>query len=140
MEAAALESTASLDRVFLNLENVRGLADATAFRVYIDLPAGADPAAHPERLAGSIALFGVSSASALEGAPEKAHGLQSPRQTTHGGSGLNYSLEITRIVDALHLENRLDIDKLNVRIVPVRPVPAEDRVSIGRISIHRQGR
>jgi tyrosinase len=140
MEAAALESTGSLDRVFLNLENVRGLADTTAFRVYIDLPDGADPAEHPERLAGSIALFGVSSASPREDAPEKARGLQAPRQSVHGGSGLSYSLEITRIVDALHLENKLDVNKLNVRIVPVRSVPEEDKVSIGRISIHRQGR
>jgi tyrosinase len=122
---AAVE-TAAPDRVFLNLENVRGQSDATAFSVYVDVPAGANPSDHPERLAGSIALFGVSKAS--------------DPNDEHAGEGLNYVLEISRIVDALHLDDKLDADQLQVAIVPVRPVPDEADVSIGRISIYRQGR
>jgi len=118
--------TSAPDRVFLNLENVRGLVDSTAFRVYVDLPAGANPADHPERLAGSVALFGVRKASLADG--------------EHAGQGLTFVLEITNIVDALHLNNALDIDALDVRIVPVKPVPEEAQVSIGRVSIFRQGR
>ena len=114
------------DRVFLNLENVRGFSDATAFRVYVDLPEGARPADHPERLAGGVALFGVRKASLAD--------------EEHAGQGLNFVLEITKIVDALHLNKALDVDALNVRIVPVRPVPEEAQVSIGRVSIFRQGR
>ena len=49
-------------------------------------------------------------------------------------------LEITNIVDSLHLSNALDVDSLNVRIVPVKPVSEEAQVTIGRISIFRQGR
>ncbi|UVO52954.1 tyrosinase family protein [Sphingomonas sp. SUN039] len=124
-ESAALSDGASLDRVFLNLENVRGAADATAFSVYVDLPEGTDPALHPERLAGSIALFGVRKASLAD--------------DEHGGAGLNYSLEITQIVDALHLEDKLDVDTLGIRFVPTNPVSKSAKISIGRISIYRQG-
>ena len=118
-------STAAPDRVFLNLENVRGLADSTAFQVYINLPAGANPADHPERLAGSVGLFGVRKASLADGA--------------HAGQGLTFVLEITKIVDALHLNNALDVNSLDVRILPVNPVPEDAKVTIGRISIFRQG-
>lgn len=100
------------DRVFLNLENVRGLNDATTFNVYVN-----------ERLAGNISLFGV-------------------RRTTigHGGQGQTFVLEITNIVDELHLQSGFDLDKLEIRIEPLAPVPEEAQVSIGRVSIFRQGR
>ena len=114
------------DRVFLNLENVRGLVDSTAFRVYVGLPPGANPADHPERLAGSIALFGVRKATVAD--------------EEHAGKGLTFVLEITNIVDALHLNNAFDVGSLDVQIVPVRPVPQEAQISIGRVSIFRQGR
>ena len=130
-EAAQPASARSLsnvapDRVFLNLENVRGLADSTVFQVYVGLPDGANPADHPERLASSVALFGVRKASLADG--------------EHAGQGLTIALEITNIIDTLHLTNALDVDALDVRIVPVRPVPEEAQVSIGRVSIFRQGR
>ena len=122
--AAAAEDTAP-DRIFLNLENVRGLVDSTAFRVYVGLPEQATPADHPERLAGSIALFGVRKASLPEG--------------EHAGHGLTFVLDITHIIDALHLNHAFDVDTLDVRIVPVKPVPENAQVSIGRVSIFRQG-
>jgi tyrosinase len=123
---AVTAETAAPDRVFLNLENVRGLSDSTAFRVYIDVPEGASPADHPERLAGSVALFGARKATLADG--------------EHAGQGLTFVLEITKIVDALHLKNALDVDALDVWIVPVRPVPEDSQVSIGRVRIFRQGR
>ena len=46
------------DRIFLNLENVRGSNDATSFSVYINVPDGDDPAKHPELKAGSVACSG----------------------------------------------------------------------------------
>ncbi|HEY3835842.1 MAG TPA: tyrosinase family protein [Bryobacteraceae bacterium] len=125
LRAAAHEASPAPDRVFLNLEHVRGLDDSTAFSVYVGLPAGANPAAHPELMAGSVALFGARKAS--------------QRDSEHAGQGLTFVLEITQIVDALHLKNALDVASLDVRIVPVRPVEEDDQVSIGRISIFRQG-
>ncbi|HEX8534329.1 MAG TPA: tyrosinase family protein [Allosphingosinicella sp.] len=113
------------DRVFLNLENVRGLSDAAAFSVYINLPEGERAEDHPELLAGSVALFGVSKATESDG--EQA------------GDGITYSFEITRIIDQLHLREGLDSDSLDVRIIPIKPVPESAEISIGRIGIYRQG-
>jgi tyrosinase len=122
---AAAPETLVPDRVFLNLENVRGISDATAFRVYVGLAEGANPSDHPELLAGNIALFGVRKASMVD--------------DEHAGKGLTFVLEITKIVDGLHLNNALDVDKLNVRIVPTRPVHEDAQITIGRISIFREG-
>jgi tyrosinase len=113
------------DRVFLNLENVRGESDAAAFDVFVGVPDDQDAADHPDRLAGSIAPFGLRKASAAD--------------DEHAGQGLTFVLEITDIVDRLHLENSFDVDRLPVRIVPVRPVADEVGLTIGRISIFRQG-
>jgi tyrosinase len=113
------------DRIFLNLENVRGLSDATAFKVYINVPEGDDPAQHPELLAGSIALFGVRKATLAD--------------AKHAGNGLTFVLEITHVIDTLHLAGALNAAQLHVRLVPLNPVPEAAQISIGRISIFRQG-
>ena len=123
--AAAGAPQTAPDRVFLNLENVRGLNDAVTFDVYINLPEGEDPAQHPELKAGTIGLFGVRRATVRDG--------------QHTGDGINYVLEITSIVDALHLSGALDANQLQVRLVPASPVPDSAQVSIGRISVYRQG-
>ena len=120
------ELEAMPDRVFLNLENVRGRRDATAFSVYVGLRDDEEPRNHPERLAGKVAPFGVSQASDPDG--------------EEGGQGLTFVLEITAIVDGLTLEGSFDVESLPVRLVPQRPVDEEDELSIGRISIFRQGR
>lgn len=125
LRAAAAASPTAPDRVFLNLENVRGLNDAAAFKVYIKLPESADPAQHPEHLAGSIALFGARKATLSNG--------------EHAGNGLTFVLEISHIIDALHLSGALDANQLQVRLVAVRPIPEAAKVSIGRISVFRQG-
>ncbi|HVT99547.1 MAG TPA: tyrosinase family protein [Acidobacteriaceae bacterium] len=125
LSAVARGAAATPDRVFLNLENVTGLADSTAFKVYVGVPPAADAAQHADKLAGSISLFGVTSASEPDGA--------------HGGQGLTFVLDITDIVDALHLQNALDVDKLDVRLVPLRPVHEKAQIRIGRISMFRQG-
>jgi tyrosinase len=126
--AAAEEGTpaAVSERVFLNLENVTGVLDATALDVYVNLPEGADPDDHPDRHAGTVGLFGVRQAT--------------DANREHGGAGLTFVLEITDIVQALHLENALDADALEVRIVPFDEVPEEAKIRIGRVSLFRQGR
>ena len=103
------------DRVFLNLENIRGLKDATSFQVFVN-----------GQLAGTVGLFGVRKATQAD--------------EEHGGEGLTHVLEITKLANDLHLKGQLDADKLDVRIVPVKPVPEESKISIGRISVFRQGR
>jgi tyrosinase len=125
LAAVATTAQPKPDRVFLNLENVRGLNDATAFKVYINVPEGEDPAKYPSHLAGSVALFGVRKATMAD--------------QQHAGNGVTFVLEITQVIDALHLAGKLDANQLGVRLVPTRPVPEAAQVSIGRISIYRQG-
>jgi tyrosinase len=113
------------DRVFLNLENVRGISDATTFEVYINVPDGANPANYPRNLAGNVSLFGVRKASKVD--------------DTHAGDGLTIVLEISDVIDRLHLSGALSAGQLHVKLVPRHPVPDEAQISIGRISIFRQG-
>lgn len=116
---------AAPDRVFLNLENVRGLSDAIALRVYVGMESGANPSDHPENLAGTVSLFGVSRASDPD--------------DSHAGSGLTLTVEITDVVDRLHLGNAFDVKDLSVHLVPITEVPEAAATEIGRISVYRQG-
>ncbi|HEY4379569.1 MAG TPA: tyrosinase family protein [Acidobacteriaceae bacterium] len=120
----AAESAAP-DRVYLELENVRGTFDASVLSVYINLPDNAKPADHPELFAGSIALFGLSRAS-----------LQDDQ---HAGDGLSFVLDISKVVDTLHLSKSLDVDSLSVKLVPNREIPDHAQITVGRISIYRKG-
>lgn len=115
---------AAPDRVFLNLENITGLDDATIFQVYVGLPEGAVPQENQTYLAGGVSLFGARQASDPAG--------------KHAGSGINATLEITEIVDKLHLEGNFDVGELSIQIVPFDDIPASAKVKIGRISLYRQ--
>jgi tyrosinase len=114
------------DRVYLNLENVRGTRDATALSVFINLPEGSNPADHQDLLAGTVGLFGLRRATVASG--------------QHVGGGLNFLLDISPIVDRLHLGSALTADALRVTIVPNRPAPDDSDVVVGRVSIYREGR
>jgi tyrosinase len=124
LAARSLESVP--DRVYLNLENVRGTHDATALSVFINLPEGSNPADHPDLLAGTVGLFGLRRATVASG--------------QHVGGGLNFLLDISPIVDQLHLGGALNTDALRVTIVPNRPMPDDSNVVVGRVSIYREGR
>jgi len=113
------------DRVFLNIENVRSKSDSAAYHVYVGLPPGALPGDHPEALAGSVALFGVRKSSLPD--------------SEHGGEGLTFVLDISHVVDAMHLNGTLDVDTIPVQFVPITNIPAGSEISVGRISMYRQG-
>ena len=123
---AAASAEPAPDRVYLNLENVRGTRDATALSVFINLPEGSNPADHPELLAGTVGLFGLRRATVASG--------------RHVGGGLNFLLDISPIVDRLHLGSGASLDALRVTIVPNRPVPESADVVVGRVSVYREGR
>jgi len=57
----------------------------------------------------------------------------------HAGDGLTFVLDITNLVDTLHLAGALNISQFHIRLVPRKPVPEAAQVSIGRISVFRQG-
>lgn len=113
------------DRVFIRLENVRGGLSGAVLGVYVNLPPGSDPGDHPELLAGSVGLFGLRRASAPGGRA--------------GGQGLTFTLEITKIIDALHLRGDLDRDAIDVTIVSANPIPTQAPITIERVSIYRKG-
>jgi tyrosinase len=123
-QAAPTAPRPAPDRIFLNLENVRGLNDAIAFNVYINVPEGDDPANHPELKAGSFALLGVRKATMTD--------------AQHAGNGLTFVIEITDVIDRLHLAGALNTNELHVRLVPRQPVSDEAQIRIGRISVFRQ--
>lgn len=117
--------TKNPDRVFLELENVRGQGDADVLNVYVNLPPGARPDNHPELLAGSAGLFGVSKASEPD--------------DEHGGEGLNFVMDITKIIDEMHLRNALETDSLDISVVPYQPIDESADITVGRVNIYRKG-
>jgi len=126
-DSLAMAAETSLpDRVYLNLENVRGTQDATALSIFINLPEGSDPSDHPEQLAGTVGLFGLRRASLADG--------------KHVGGGLAFLLDISPIIDRLHLDSALDSDNVRVTIVPNRPLSDQAPITVGRVSIYREGR
>lgn len=118
--------TSAPDRVYLNLENVRGTHDATALSVFVGLPQGANPDNYPDLLAGTVGLFGLRRASLADG--------------RHLGGGLSFLLDISRIVDLMHVGDALNSNTLRVTIVPNRPVPEDAEVTVGQVSVYREGR
>jgi tyrosinase len=124
--AASLNKASALavpDRVVLKLENIKGTGPISVLDVYVNMPAGDTPGDHPDLKAGSVGLFGLRQATRQDG--------------PHGGGGLSFRLDITDIVDRLHLADALTKGSLNVSVVPHRPMPADSDLTVGRISVHR---
>jgi len=122
--AAAPAQGARAERVFLNLENVRGYSDATVLQVYVRF-AGKDGAPSEERQVGSIGLFGITKATETDAG--------------HAGDGLSYVLNITQPYQEFAGSTKVDLAKVGVRLQAVAPVHQAADVSVGRISIVRQG-
>jgi tyrosinase len=102
------------DRVYLRLENVRGTIDAFKLNVSVN-----------QQNVGTAALFGLRRASLKDG--------------QHGGTGLTFVFDITDIIDNLFLANALDEDSLDVRIEPNHAFADIAQLTIGRVSVYRQG-
>ncbi|WP_081025985.1 tyrosinase family protein [Ralstonia solanacearum] len=113
------------DRVYLNLENIKSTTDAALYYVYVNLPEGANPEQSPEHFAGTVSMFGVSGASDKAGST--------------AGNGVGASFDITHIIDKLHAADALG-GELTVKLVSATGGDGDAEVSIGRISVYRQGR
>lgn len=101
------------DYVYLQMENVKGGMDANTLEVLVN-----------ERPAGYISLFGLRNASNKDG--------------RHGGQGLTFIFDITNIIDELYLEKSLDLDSLDVIILPEDEIPDGLEITVGRIGIYRE--
>jgi tyrosinase len=121
--ADATPASAVEQRLFLNLENVRGAAPSGVLNVFVSLPAqGTVPASAPE-LVDTITLFGLAKASAPAG--------------QHGGNGLTFALDITQLAKSLSVQSQSDLTQLQVRIEQpgggnLAPITVE------RVSVFRQ--
>ncbi|MXP23795.1 hypothetical protein GIY30_20875 [Gordonia sp. HNM0687] len=109
MARPATRGLESLDerRVLLRLEGITGMVCAPLYTVYLNIPAGTPAADFPERLAGTIATFGVAEASV----PSRAQ----------DGTGVTKVLDITAVRDRLLADGLWDPDTVTVRFEPVGP-------------------
>lgn len=104
------------DEVFLELEGIRGNADANIYSVTVN-----------QHFVGHVFLFGLRKASQKDG--------------EHGGGGLNIAFDITKIIDELHLSDKdvSELSSLDVAIQPTGPVHENEKCTIERVSIYRKG-
>jgi tyrosinase len=111
----------SPERVYLALENIRGTHDAVVLSVFLNLPEGALPGEHRERLAGSAALYGLRRASLARGGSS--------------GEGLSEILDLTGRIGELVAADALDPANIRVSIVPNHLLPQGVEITIGRVVI-----
>lgn len=108
-------------RLFLKLENIRGVSTAGGLKAYVNLPAGTD--ADEGHVAGSAALFGLSRASQVNG--------------PQGGNGLTFTFDITDLAKRLIGADDFDPDNLRVKVVAVHEGGDEEPVTIDSVTVLR---
>jgi tyrosinase len=111
------------DRVYLNLENIRGKNGAAKFDVFLRPKQTSQSDALGVKV-GTFSLFGLEQASDPDG--------------PHGGSGLTKVLEVTDAIDAMHMQNQLTSGAIDVSVLPRSDVREDDGISIGQVSLYRQ--
>ncbi len=121
--AAAAPSTIQqlVGHVMLQLENIKSASHSATYDVYLNVPAGATPKAHPDRFVQRMTLFGAPQAS-------------SPANP-HGGSGQTFAFDITALYHRLHAAGEIDPTHLRVSFAPVRATKGAT-VNVGRISLY----
>lgn len=116
------ESLKSAKRTIIRIENVTGKGLPPIHDVYLNFPEkGGEKEAY---YAGSLSLFGLQDAST-----PSAH---------HSGSGQNYVLNVTELMNRLRSMPNWDQSALNISIEPSREFQTGDSVSIGRISVYSE--
>jgi tyrosinase len=101
--ATAMAAAVTEERLFLNLENVRGAAPSGVLNISISSPsADTLPAGSAPRHVETVALFGLAKASASDGA--------------HGGNGLSLAIDITDFAKSLANATQAALEQLDVRI------------------------
>jgi tyrosinase len=119
LEELAFDAAADA-RIFLQLEGVRGTQITEAvYDVYLNIPAGDDPADHPELRAGTYGPFGLV-------------------ETTQAGGSATVGFDITGIVVHLRGQGRWDPTKLIVTFAP-RSGDATDMSAGGDLTVERIG-
>jgi tyrosinase len=105
------------ERAYLNIENIVGLEPSASYRVYVNSK-GDD-----RGYAGLLPMFGL-----VE---------RSGRGDPHGGNGLTYVLDITRLVQELKQRGEWDSEGFEVTFVPDDEGTSEGRgPRVGRVSLY----
>jgi len=119
-----------LGKTFLQIEQVTSKESHTTYEVFLNLPERPDAAVYREHRAGALHLFGVRHASR--------------RSAEHSGTGLSFSLDITRLEAALKATGDWDDKSIRVTFLPRGPegevdtsVAKHDPIKIGRVSLYR---
>lgn len=121
--AANLAASPEEQRVYLNLENIRGEAPSGALKIRISAPQPGAVPAETTSITKSVALFGLAKASAEDG--------------PHGGEGVNVTIDITDIARKLAQEAGVALDQLQVAIEQ----PAREGlppITVDRVSVYKQ--
>ena len=127
-QALGMDATPAVQHTYLTLENVTGSRlPAGSYAVYVNVPEGKHPQQHPDRQAGHFSMFGVTEASQPE--------------SEHGGSGMNFSFDITGLARRLQESGDWDPGALRVSVAPTTALPKEAAVDgdvqIGRIGVYQ---
>ena len=117
--AAGLEAAGVRPKVYLNIENITGLRSRVSYEVYLN-----------EISVGEMPLFGLAEATRSA--------------SPHGGSGLKYAFDVTRVVQQLQQRNDWDQNHVRVSFVALPPVAAPEAaeeaaaspVRVGRVSVY----
>jgi tyrosinase len=122
---SGLESVgAPAERLFLNLENVRGAAPSGVLNIYVSAPSDAEGPPNEPEYVDTVALFGLAKASSEEGA--------------HGGNGLNIAVDITELAARLAQTAPGALDRLEVHVEQPGEDSAAHPITVERISLYRQ--
>lgn len=97
------------DLIQLELANVKGNTDASILNVSIN-----------DIHAGQVSLFGLDNAS----------------QTKHGGKGLTFQLDVTKIIRNLKKNQSLDLDHLDIHIYTKKELRDDQNISIEKINVY----
>jgi tyrosinase len=125
--AGGLEATAAPSEVYLNVENITGSGKPLSYAVYLNVPPGVEPDQHPELFAGILPMFGVAESSREDEA--------------HAGGGVQYTLDVTKVVRVLEERGEWNPAELQVSFVPRRRAGLESAgdqptIRVGRVSLY----
>lgn len=103
-------TTQTDDQILLELEEVRGTADANILNVSVN-----------QKEAGHFSLYGLSNAS----------------QKEQGEKGLSFTMNITELIKEFHFNDTIDLQTVDVYIYPRRSLSKSQDITIEKINIYR---
>lgn len=118
---ALLRTEGPPKRVLLRVENVRSNMPAPSFDVYLNVPPGEAPEAHPDLHALTISTFGLVERSKPQGG--------------HPGNGLSFVQDVTDIYNHLTAGANWDGKDLRVSFVPAPSASYPVEVTVSRVSL-----